>query len=153
MKKLLSLKRRRKNQAAGRAPVGQKILDELFELCHGSKDDFEQEGVIAGEVVTLLHGIERGKKFKERFVARTLAAETDKGGDGEAEGLEIEVGSIAANEVEAFETAKTLGGSRGGEVNPSCEFGYGEPCVSGELMQYFSVSWVDFSTQQHLLSL
>lgn len=153
MKNLLSFERRRKDEAAGRGTVGQKLLDEIFKLCYGGKDDFEQEGVIAGQVVTLLHGIECGKEFKEGFVARALAGETDKGSDGEAECLEIDVGSIAANELEAFETVKALGSGRGGEVNPSSQFGYGEPRISGELMQYLLVGRVYFRIQQHLLSL
>ena len=104
-KNLLSLKWRRENHAGGGTAVGEKFFDEVFELCDGGEDDFEQEGVVAGEVVALLHGAERGKELEEGLVAGAFAGEPDEGGGGEAEGVEIDVGAIAANDLEAFEAA------------------------------------------------
>lgn len=116
-KHLGSLKWRRHDHAGGGAAVGQQFLDEIFEFGHGGEDDFEHEGVVAGEVMAFLDGDEGGEELEEGFVAGALASEADEGGDGEAEGVEIDVGAIAANDLEAFEAAKALCGGGGGEAN------------------------------------
>jgi hypothetical protein len=67
--------------------------------------------------MTFLHGDESGEELEEGLIASALAGEPDKGGDSEAEDLEIDVGSIAANDLEAFEAAKALGGGGGGEAD------------------------------------
>ena len=116
-KQLHSLKWRRHDHAGGGAAVGQELFDEVFEFGHGGEDDLEHEGIVAGEVMALLHGDEGGEELEEGFVARSLAGEPDEGCDGEAEGLEVDVGAIAANDFEAFEAAQTLGGGGGREAD------------------------------------
>ena len=64
-------------------------------------------------MVALLHGVECGKKFEEWFVACAFAGEAHEGGDGEAEGLQVDFRVVAANELEAFESAQALGGGGG----------------------------------------
>ena len=65
-------------------------------------------------MVALLHGVERWKELEEGLVASALAGEPDEGRDSEAESLKIDVGSIAADDLEALQTAKALGGGGGG---------------------------------------
>ncbi len=112
-KSRFSLKWRRKNHAGGGAAVGEKFFDEVLEVGHGGEDDLEEEGVVAGEVVALLDGFEGGKEFEEGFVAGAFAGEADEGSDGEAEGVEVDVGAIAANDFKGFETAEALRGGGG----------------------------------------
>lgn len=150
MKKLLSLKWRREDHAGGWAAVGEKFFDEVFEFGHGGQDDLEQEGVVAGEMVTLLHCVEGGEELEEGLVTGALAGEADEGRDGEAEGLEIDVGSIAAYELEALKAAETFGCGGGGEAYSTAELGDGETCVGGELAQYLAVDGVDSSVQKHV---
>jgi len=64
-----------------------------------------------------LDSVEGRKEFEEGLVARAFAGEAHEGGDGEAEGLEVDVGAVATDELEAFEAAKALGGGGGGEVD------------------------------------
>jgi len=99
--------------------------------------------------MALLYGFECGKEFEEGLVAGALAGEANEGRDGEAEGLEIEVGSIAAYEFEAFEAAEAFGGGGGREAYSTAELGDGETCVGGELAQYLAVDGVDSSVQKH----
>ena len=117
MKRTLSLEWRREDQAGGGAAVGEQFFDQVFEFGHGGEDDFEHEGVVAGEVVAFLHGGECGKEFEERLVARAFAGEANEGSDGETEGRQIDVGVIALDDFKAFETAQALGGGGGGEAD------------------------------------
>ena len=105
-----SLEWRREDHASGGTAVGQELLDEVFEFRHRGEDELEEEGVVAGEMVAFLHGVQGGKELEERFVARAFAGEAHEGRDGEAEGLHVDVGTIAADELEAFEAAEALGG-------------------------------------------
>ena len=112
-KRTLSLEWRREDHAGGGAAVGQKLFDEVFKFGHRCEDDLQQEGIVASEMVAFLHRVECRKEFEERFVTRALAGKTHEGCDGEAKGLEIDVGAIAADELKAFEAAKALGCRRG----------------------------------------
>ncbi len=67
-KRLLTLQRRRHDHAGGGAAVREQLFDEVLEVGHGGEDDLEEEGVVAGEVVALLHGVERGEELEEGFV-------------------------------------------------------------------------------------
>jgi len=100
--------------------------------------------------MTLLDGVERGKEFEERFVARAFAGEPYEGCDGEAEGLQVDLRVVAANELEAFETAQALGGGGGGEADAPAEFRYGEARVGGKLPQDLAVDLVDSVVEKHV---
>ena len=112
-----SLEWRREDHASGGTAVGQELLDEVFEFRHRGEDELEEEGVVAGEMVAFLHGVQGGKELEERFVARAFAGEANEGSDGETEGRQIDVGVIALDDFKAFETAQALGGGGGGEAD------------------------------------
>ena len=132
---MLSLEWRREDHAGGGAAIGQKFFDEVLELGHGREDDLEHEGVVAGEVVAFLHGVESGEEFEEGFVSGSFAGEADEGGNGVAERGKVDVGAVAANDLEAFEAAEAFGGSGGRETDSTAEFGDGEASVGIELLQ------------------
>jgi len=101
-------------------------------------------------VVALLHGVERGQELEKRFVARAFAGESHEGCDIEAEGLQVDFRVVAANELEAFETAQALGGGGGGEADASAELGYAEASVGGQLSKNLAVDLVDSSVEKHV---
>jgi len=148
-KRAFSLEWRREDHAGGGTAIGQKLLDEVFKFCHGGEDQFEQEGVVAGEVVALLHGVERRKELEEGFVARAFAGEAHEGRDRKAEGLHVDVGAVTADELETLEAPEALGGGRGGKSDAPSELRYGEARVGREFPQNFAVNLVDAIVEKH----
>ncbi len=104
------------HNAGGWHAVRQQLFDERFQLFGRFDDDAKQEGIAAGEVVALLHDLERGYEFEKRSVPLAVAGEADEGGDGEAEGIVIEFGSIALDYAETLQLFDPLGG--GGSREP-----------------------------------
>ncbi len=149
MKRTLSLEWRREDHAGRGAAVGEQLFDEVFELGHGGEDDFEHEGVVAGEVVALLHGVEGGKEFQEWLVACAFAGEAYEGGDGETEGLQVDVSMIALDDLKAFQAAQTLGGGGGGEADAPAKLGYSETRVVGEFAENLAVDLINSGVKKH----
>ena len=99
--------------------------------------------------MALLDRVERGKELEEGFVARALAGEAHEGRDGKAEGLHVDVGAVAANELKAFEAPEALGGGGVGESDASTELRYGEARVGGKFSQNFAVNLVNSIVEKH----
>ena len=132
------------DHAGGGRAVGKKFFDEALELLGGRERDLEQEGVAAGEVVALLDGVKGFEEFEEGLVAGAVAGHADEGGDGEAEGFQVEVGAVAADEAEAFELLDAFGGGGGAEADAAGELGEGEAGVGGEFEEDLFVVRVEF---------
>jgi hypothetical protein len=95
-------------------------------------------------VVALLHGVEGLDELEEGFVAGAFAGKADEGGDGEAEGLEVDVGAVAADDFEGLEAAEALGGGGWREADAAAELGDGEAGVGGELAEELTVEGVEY---------
>jgi len=93
--------------------------------------------------VALLDGVEGGEEFEEGFVTGAFAGKADEGGDGEAEGAEVDLGTIAADDFDGFQAAETLGCGRGREADTAAELGDGEAGVGGELADELAIDGVD----------
>ena len=93
--------------------------------------------------MTFLYSVERRQEFEEWFVTSSFAGEADEGGDGEAEGAEVDLGTIAADDFDGFQAAETLGCGRGREADTAAELGDGEAGVGGELADELAIDGVD----------
>ena len=80
-------------------------------------------------------GVEGFEEFQKGLVAGAIAGHADEGGDGKAEGPEVELGAVAADEAEAFQLLDALRGGGGAEADAAGELGERDARVGGEFKE------------------
>lgn len=131
------------DHARGGAAVGEQALDEALELRDVGKNCFEEEGVAAGEVVTFLNVLQGGEELQKGAVTAAVAGEPDERRDGVSEGFKVNLNSIAANDIQAFQLPDALCCCGSREANAAAEFGEGEAGVERELVQNLFVDGIE----------
>lgn len=120
------------NHAGGGHSVGEQTLDEGLELIDGGEANFDEEGLSAGDVMTLLYGVDGGEELEEWAVVDVVAGEPDEGHDGVAEGLFVEQGAVPEDDFGALELVDSLGYGGGGEADLAAKLRVGCSGVFGE---------------------
>ena len=109
-----------------------------------ARADFEQQAVIAGDVMNLEdfgHGSERLRDT--RFAGPIGGAQGDKSQQPLIERFRVEVRRIAADHAPAFELAQPLENGRGRKAHQPCDFSLGDPGVVLEEVEYLKVDGVE----------
>jgi len=139
----VALNGRGENEAGDGRAVGEKRLNEGFEVGHVEGGDLEEEVVAAGEVMALADLFEGGEEFEEAMVVGAGGSEADEGDDLEAEGFGIDACGVAKDNAGVLKLAKPLGGGGGGEADAARELGDGEAGVGLKFVEELSSTGVE----------
>src|SRR6185312_10586557 len=149
MRWLLSLQRSGEHDARRGTSIGKQFFNEPLQLIDRRQNDLQEKSVASSEVMALLNGIQRGKKFQKLPIPGAFTGQAHKRRDRKTKGRQVDLSAIAANNIEALQTADALCRRRGRESNASSQLCYRKPRVSTQLLQYLSVDGIGSVVLQH----